>query len=938
MPSQNFIDAVVESFPKNQVYLDEVLVHALSLDASPFEPRAKMLVDVCSEEELQTLLSLARNHNAGLTFKGASTAINGQAVGEDVMVRFSGPAWTDTKVLDNGDVVWAKSMTPGGTINKVLAPFGRIIGPDPGSISVATLGGMAANNSTGMCCTIEQNIFHTMESMRVLLADGTLLDTADENSCAEFRKSHSELLSGLADIRKRIMADNKLSEKIKRKYSIRNTSGYSMNAFTEFEDPLDILEHLMIGSEGTLGCILSVALKTVVLEPCRATSFMLFPTLEDAVQAISVLSQEDNLARAAELMDRITLKAVESFPSTPEIISTLDDKACGVLLETQAKDDKILQERIDRILERLKDIPQLTEHEFVTDPKEYDRLWDMRRNTYPAFAGVSGPYDFTVTEDWCVPPKMLGEAAEVLQNLLEKYGFRGGIMGHAFHGNMHFILPVALGDQTAVNKLKGLTNDIVDVMINHFEGSLKAEHGTGRSIAPYVAREWGPELYAMMKELKALLDPQGILNPGIILSDDPDCHFKGLKQPWGLHKFVDNCNGCGFCDSVCPSGKIGFVPRQRIYAKRTIDRMRKQGEIERADHWEKVFRQYGQDICATDGLCQLRCPLAVDTASYMRYLRHENLSDLAKNTAHRIGKNFSTVASIASKSLNTGRTVEGFVGHSGTAVIDSLANKTVGQHVPNLVDMKLRGGSPVPSNKTENSEQKIVYFPSCAVRTMGYDKDSGPGQTPLMDVTVKLLNRAGYEVIFPEKMKSLCCGKAFESKGLAEEADRKSDELSTALLKATENGRWPVLCDTSPCLARMKKQLDKRLALYEPIEFAQKFLADKLNFIQLPKTVAVHPTCSTHTMGKAGNLVEVASMCAENIVLPEGINCCGFAGDKGFTHPEVNASALKTLPTQVASCTEGYSTSRTCESGLTLHSGKPYFNLLYLLEESSRNN
>jgi len=110
----------------------------------------------------------------------------------------------------------------------------------------------------------------------------------------------------------------------------------------------------------------------------------------------------------------------------------------------------------------------------------------------------------------------------------------------------------------------------------------------------------------------------------------------------------------------------------------------------------------------------------------------------------------------------------------------------------------------------------------------------------------------------------------------------------------------------------------------------------KLDFMQLPKSVAVHPTCSTRTMGLAENLVKVVSICAENVVLPEGTNCCGFAGDKGFTHPEVNASALDGLAELVAPCREGYSTSRTCESGLTLHSGKPYFNILYLLEESSR--
>jgi len=936
MPSQDFINAVIRLFPENQVYLDEVIVHALSLDASPFEPRATMLVDVCNEAELQTLLSLARQYDAGVTFRGACSGINGQTIGEDVMVRFSGPAWTGVKVRNGGESVWAQNMVPGQAINEALAAHGRIIGPDPGSISVATLGGMAANNSTGMCCTIDQSIFHTTESMRVLLADGTILDTADDLSRAAFRKSHAALLNGLADIRARILADDELAAKIKRKYAIRNTSGYSMNAFTEFEDPMDILVHLMIGSEGTLGCILDVSLQTVVLEPCRATSFMLFPSLEDAIRAISVLSRERGLARAAELMDRVTLKAVESFPSTADVVRTLDDKACAVLLETQAEDEPRLRERIDTILELLKDIPRLTDHEFVTDPAAYARLWDMRRNTYPAFAGFGGPSEFTVTEDWCVPPKMLGEAAETLQTLLEKHGFLGGIMGHAFHGNMHFILSVPLGDPAAVDNLKRLTEDIVDVMINRFEGSLKAEHGTGRSIAPYVAREWGPELYAMMWELKRLLDPQGILNPGVLLNEDPDGNFSGLKQPWGLHELVDNCNGCGFCDAVCPTKKIGFSPRQRIYVKRTIDRLRAQGDAERAGHWEHVFRRYGLDICATDGLCRLRCPLAVDTASYMRHLRHENLSGFAEKTGRCIGRNFSKVAGMASMALNAGRGSEELIGHRGTAVINSLANKTMGLNVPDLAAMKLRGGAPVPAPQAAVSERKVVYFPSCAVRTMGYDKDDGADEKPLMDTTVALLNRAGYAVVFPEGMKNLCCGKAYETKGMAGEADRKSDELGAALLTATENGRWPVLCDTSPCLARMKKHLDKRLSLYEPIEFIKEFLMDKLHLVRLPRTVALHPTCSTRAMGLADQMAELAAQCAEHVVVPTGINCCGFSGDKGFTHPEVNASALADLRAQIVRCDEGYSVSRTCEAGLTLHGGKNYRNIIYRVGEASR--
>jgi D-lactate dehydrogenase len=177
---------------------------------------------------------------------------------------------------------------------------------------------------------------------------------------------------------------------------------------------------------------------------------------------------------------------------------------------------------------------------------------------------------------------------------------------------------------------------------------------------------------------------------------------------------------------------------------------------------------------------------------------------------------------------------------------------------------------------------------------------------------------------------------AFDSKGFKNQGRKKASELEKALLRATENGSVPVYCDMSPCLFRMKETLDKRLRLYEPVEFILTFFPTRLTFRKLPLKVAIHSTCSNTKMGLDRKLKELAMLCAGEVLVPEDTGCCGWAGDKGFTYPELNASALKALKPQVTSdITQGFSTSRTCEIGLSLHSGISYKSIVYLVDQST---
>jgi D-lactate dehydrogenase len=231
---------------------------------------------------------------------------------------------------------------------------------------------------------------------------------------------------------------------------------------------------------------------------------------------------------------------------------------------------------------------------------------------------------------------------------------------------------------------------------------------------------------------------------------------------------------------------------------------------------------------------------------------------------------------------------------------------------------------------------KVVYFPSCINQAMGLDKAS-PEKQPLMNEMIALLHKAGYEVIFPKNMDHLCCGTIWERKGMPEIADQKSAELEAALYEASEQGKYPVLCDQSPCLSRMRHTI-QTMKLYEPVEFITTFLLDRLEFVPTDRPVAVHITCSTQKMGLEKQMIALAKRCSSNVLVPKEIGCCGFAGDKGFTYPEINAYALRKLCVQVekSGVMRGYSNSRTCEIGLTTHSGIPYQSVVYLVNQCTR--
>ena len=917
--------------PPDRRFTDALSTLAFGTDASFYRLIPKLVIRVESEDEVVELLHLARRDQVSVTFRAAGTSLSGQAISDSVLIVL-GDNWNGKEIRGQGTQIRLQPGVIGAQANAWLAPFGRKIGPDPASINACKIGGIVANNASGMCCGTAQNTYHTLAGMRVVLADGTRVDTEDAASVAAFRQSHSALLDQLGTLARETRANAELAAKIRHKYRLKNTTGLSLNALVDFDEPLDILSHLLVGSEGTLGFISSVTYDTVIDHPNKASALIVFPDVETCCNAVTVLKSQP--VSAVELLDRRSLRSVQDKPGMPAFVQQLSANACALLIESRAATQTLLHEQLAHIMASLASFPVEKQVDFTEDPKENAKLWAIRKDTFPAVGAVRKTGTTVIIEDVTFPVEQLAIGVNRLIGLFEKHHYDEAILfGHALEGNLHFVFTQGFNNPEEVARYQAFMDDVAQLVAVEFGGSLKAEHGTGRNMAPFVELEWGSDAYQLMWALKRLLDPQGILNPDVVLSEDPHIHLKHLKPMPAADEIVDKCIECGFCEPVCPSKGLTLSPRQRIVIWRDIQAKKRAGVDTR--ELEEAYAYQGIDTCAATGLCAQRCPVGINTGELVKKLRARDASHL--KTADWLGNHFATTLQGARFTLHVANGARMMLGAPRLAKISSALTKASKGRVPlwtNAMPQPERAIRFTPPVK--DARPRVVYLAACVSRVMGPaagDKE----QMSLLDKTRGLLEKAGYQVVFPENMDSLCCGQPFASKGYTEQAEHKRQELIGALLHASRGGLDPIYCDTSPCTLRLVQDLgESRLDLYDPVRFIRTHLVDKLTFTPQTAPIAVHVTCSTQHLGESQALIDIARLCSTHVVIPEGIHCCGFAGDKGFTTPELNAHSLRTLKDAVKECSEGISTSRTCEIGLSQHGGIDYHGLVYLVDRVTR--
>lgn len=917
---KQYVNRIASFIDGDRIYTDDLRLLAWGTDAGFYRHLPQVVVRSKDEQEVSRLLEAAHDMKLPVTFRAAGTSLSGQTVTDGILI-VAGKNWEDYTVLDDANVIKLQPGIVGARVDQILAPYGKSFTPDPASKNSAMVGGIVMNNASGMSCGTHANSDRMLLSARIVLADGTVLDTGDEASRQEFRQTHPDFVKGIESLRDTILADAELADRIRYKYSIKNVTGLNIYPFVMFTDPFDIIAHLLVGSEGTLAFVSEVTMKTGPLHPFRASAMLYFDDMRRACEA--VVAMKTGPVHCAEILDRKSLESVND---------TTGENLTAVLIQTFADSRQELDDNINAINKLLEPYPLFVPARFTSDPKEYGKYWAIRSGIFPSVGGTRPLGTTVLIEDVAFHIKDLPDATIDLVELLKKHGYEDScIYGHALEGNYHFILSQSFETDDDVQRYRGLMEDTVKLVIDKYDGSLKAEHGTGRNMAPFVLKEWGEKAYAIMKEVKKIFDPDGILNPGVIFNDDPECFIKSVKPMPLTDDNVDKCIECGFCEVNCVSYGFSLSSRQRIIVQREMARLRATGlEPERLKRLEKQYKYYGEETCAADGLCSTSCPMKINVGNLTHNLRNAQHApgSLAHSVGNFAGNHMPLMKGGIKGLLYMANAAHSLIGDNGVTVVGKALHKAgVPLWTPSMP--KAHSMKSVPNTA---ADKRVVYFPSCLNQTMG--RATKGTSTDLVDKVVAFLAKAGWQVIFPEDMNSMCCGMIWESKGMPDIADRKTAQLEAALLKASEGGKLPVVCDQSPCLHRMREHM-KQVKPLELMEFIHDYVADDLDFKPTDETVAIHLTCSTRLMGIDTKLLSLARRCSTNVVLPEGVGCCGFAGDKGFTHPELNAYALRHLRAQVekSGATRGFSNSRTCEIGLTTHSGIPYQSLVYLIDE-----
>ena len=946
---QQFLSEVREVIPERQIYTDSLRTYAWGTDASFYRMTPQIVVRTKNEQEVRVAFKACKKYALPFTLRAAGTSLSGQSCTDSVLI-VAGKGWEKYHLDDDTNAITLQPGITGGRVNNILKPYGRVFPPDPASVGSAMVGGIVVNNASGMSCGVHANSDHMMLSARIILTDGTVLDTGNAQSREAFRRSHPEFLKKIEALRDEVRKDADLTKRIRYKYSIKNVTGLNIRPLVAYDDPFDIIAHSIVGSEGTLAFLSNVRMRTLHEYPYRASAMVYFKTMEESCKAIVALkqlkadeddmamSQEDLKVKSAEMLDYLSLQSVDD-PVFLRYKKDVDEgridgvsqgdyhNLTAVLTETKALTPEKLKTNIQEIMHTLAGFNLYGDPAFTDDPKVYGKYWSIRSGIFPAVGGQRPVGSSCLIEDVAFHIEDLPHATVDLQELIARHGYKDAcIYGHAFEGNYHFILNQSFATKEEVERYRNMMEDVVKLVVGKYDGSLKAEHGTGRNMAPFVKYEWGEKAYSVMKQLKDIFDPDHLLNPGVIFNDDPDCFVEHLKPLPVLHydlkprrgegnshlaastmqemlqgvERANRCIECGFCEINCLSCGFTLSSRMRIVSQREMLRLRLTGEDpQRLAEMEKEYRYLGEQTCATDGLCASSCPMKINTGDLTHLLRQLFMDQHPEQRA---------IGQFGADHLSAMKDVV-----RGALTAASLGRNAMLNQQP--------------------SELKVVYLPSCINQTMGLTKGA-PVKRSLVKETCALLHKAGYEVVFPKNMKNLCCGQIWESKGMTDIADRKTAETEQALYEASEGGRWPVLCDQSPCLHRLKKMVT-RVKLYEPAEFILTFLKDRLTFHPTHRPVAIHLTCSTREMGLSDTMLAVARLCTDNVFVPEGIGCCGFAGDRGFSRPELNDWALRSLHGQIAEhhIERGYSNSRTCEIGLEAHAGIPYMSIVYLVNE-----
>lgn len=905
------VESLARVLPKCEITTRTIDRLAYAHDASLYRFVPRAIVRPTTADEISTLFQWCIENKRHCTFRTAGTSLSGQAVSDDIIIDLS-RNWSTIQVLDSGKAIRCQPGARGGYVNGVLRSYGRKLGPDPASMEACMVGGIAANNASGMCCGTQHNTYHTMESVGVLLADGTFIDTAEADCDESFRQSRPDLYDALLRMRDEIRTNAPLVERIQRKYRIKNTIGYSINAFLDEDRPAHILGRLMIGSEGTLGFISHIVYRTIPDASEKYTAVFIYDSLQSACDAVPGWTEAG--AAAIELMDDASVRSIASLPQTSNIFQECPVGSTALLVEFH-----------DTVPPDNNGYGVWTG--WLTQPNEQAELWKLRKGLMPTL-GARRPKGTTmINEDVAVPPHALADLVRDVQAAFVQHGYTEAIIfGHAKDGNIHFVVNQRFETDKDLEQYERFMASIAEIVVDRHSGSLKAEHGTGRNMAPFVEHEWGTEAYHIMRRVKSLLDPHNVLNPGVLLNEDKRTHLRNIKPVPSVDEEIDRCIECGFCEHVCPSKGVTLTPRQRIVLRRERVINRSQSKV--VKEIDDAFAFDGIETCATDGICASSCPVSIDTGSLVKRLRSERHTRLGQSVARWLSHNYVAVDA-------TSRTLTrmiSFVGSSNVSMFTTWL-RSVGINVPRVYAAMGRPAIKKQMPSTDAPPDAILMA-SCVSRWMSGHETQPAG---VSGVLFTLAQRAGVRVVIADKG-SLCCGQTFASKGFPQAAQTVRTATFDELAKSYPG--VPIVVDTSTCAASMlEENAAASVQVQSAIDFCANVLMPRLTIARTRRHVVLHLGCGTAKLQARDRVIALASACAERITVPLTSACCGFAGDKGMFQPSVAASAIGEISSEIDTLSDVdgcYACNTTCEIGLSEYTHKEWHSIFELLEEATR--
>ena len=913
-------------------------------DASPYRYVPQVVVTPRTPEDLARILVYCRDHDRKATFRAAGTSLNGQSQSDDVLIDVR-HHWQGCSVEDQGHRLRTKPGTILAHANARLAPFGRKLGPDPASNGACTIGGVIANNAGGMRCTLDQDAYRTLLDCTFILPSGTIVDTTAPGAEAHFALHEPALAAGLMALRQELLDDPELTERVRRKYAIRNTHGYRLCALLDGATPLEIFKRLLVGSEGTLAFIAEAIMATVPQPAATGVAFLVFRSIDDAVKLVPDLVALG--ASAVELMVAPALTAAsQAFEGTPAYWRLLDPKAAALLVEFGAESVEALIAKEDRVLALTSHVELVEPVEFTSVGEAVELAWHVREGLLGLVGKLRPPGTMIITEDVCFPPSNLATAARDLQALLDKHGFVPSVAGHAAHGNLHFILVAKLDEEAGRKRYSAFMGELVDLVVRKHDGSLKAEHGTGLNMAPFLEAEWGGKATAMMWRIKALADPKGVLGPDVILTRKSQVHLERLKSVPAIEQTSDatQCIECGFCEPVCPSRNITTTPRQRIVLRREMARQPVGSPV--LERLQDDYEYNAIQTCAGDGTCSSRCPIGINTGALMREFRTLERSEKSQAVALRVARNWDKVERASRMGLSAAAIVQKIAGTAPLRGLAGVARAVVSADlIPTVPGPMPRAAPPLPPTREEGAA--AVYFPACINRMFGRDPDASDN-LGLPEVLTRLSARAGKPLWIPKGVVGLCCATPFGSKGYVSAQAYMATRLAESFWEWSAGGTLPIVVDAASCTHGIVEDIAKHLDPEAQARFSKIEIVDVIQWCEtlIPALsirkeldrVLLHPTCSMMHLHLTKGLETIAATLASDVEVPLGAACCGTAGDRGLLHPELVLSATREERLSVvARPADAYlSSNRTCEMGMRHATGMPYESFVYLLERASR--